>query len=472
MTSHSSQTPTPQSINVAQLVDGQRIGRFLIGVIVLGFLCQIGEGYDLAAAAYAAVGIAHDWHIGHSLLAPVFSASLFGMLFGAPIFGYVGDRYGRRIAIILCSLFCGITSFATAGATSLHELIVLRFLTGICLGGLPTNTISLMAEYAPARVRATLITMMFMGITFGGIVPALVTASAPGASWTLLFIVGGAMPVAAAVLSLFWLPESLKFLALRDPANPKLAILARRMRPDLTIEAGARFVITHKAGRRFSVRQLFAGKLRWITPLLWLMLITNLMTNFFLNSWMPTLLHISGLSPSQSAITASMYYVGGVVGGLIVAVALDRGRLGIVALYMVLACPAVIWLGVPGATPTMLKFAVFLVGVTVLGNQLGMNSVVGLCYPTAIRANGTGWALGMGRVGAIVGPLIGGRLIHAHLPLQLLFCAPLVPLVVGTVASLMLRPLARDRFGGSGGDDRPADDLDYSAAQSAQSIPH
>src|ERR1700754_477563 len=194
-------TLEPRAIRVAQLVDEQRIGRFLIGIMVLGFLCQIGDGYDLAAAAYAAVGIARDWHIERSMLAPVFSASLFGMMFGAPIFGFIGDRFGRRIAIILCAMLCGVFSLATAGAHSLVTLAGLRFCTGIGLGGLQANTISLMAEYAPARARAMLITLMFMGITLGGPVPAVVAALAPQASWHLLFIVGGVLPIAAALVN-------------------------------------------------------------------------------------------------------------------------------------------------------------------------------------------------------------------------------------------------------------------------------
>src|SRR5215469_11556140 len=190
----------PRTFRVAQLVDEQRIGRFLISIMVLGFLCQIGDGYDLAAAAYAAVGIARDWHIERSLLAPVFSASLFGMMFGAPLFGFVGDRFGRRIAIILCATMCGLFSLATAGAHSLVTLAVLRFCTGVGLGGLPANTIALMAEYAPARARAMLITLMFMGITLGGTVPAAVAALLPDASWHLLFVVGGVLPIAAALV--------------------------------------------------------------------------------------------------------------------------------------------------------------------------------------------------------------------------------------------------------------------------------
>lgn len=437
---------TPNRIAISELVDGQRISWFLIGIIVLGFLAQIGDGYDLAATAYAAPSIVHDWNIPREMFAPVLSAGLVGMLVGAPLFGYLGDRAGRRVCIIVCTALSGIFTLAAAWATSRPELIALRFLTGVGLGGLPANTIALMAEYAPSRSRATLITVMFMGITFGGMVPAVVTAIAPNAGWPLLFIVGGVMPLAASLLNLLFMPESLKFLAAKDSSRAKLLPLARRMRPDIALSEGTEFVFPHRQRHRFRLSMLFEGRLRWTTPLIWVLFVTNLMVNFFLNSWMPTVLRGAGLSPTDAAVTASMYYVGGVLGGLLISRSLDRAGLGLIVLFLVLACPAVMCLGIPGLSPTMLKVAVLFVGVTVLGNQLSFNSVAGLNYPTEIRANGTGWALGFGRLGAIAGPILGGQLLAMHLPLQQLFLAPTVPLAIGAVAAFVLRPLYRDQL--------------------------
>jgi len=134
-----------------------------------------------------------------------------------------------------------------------------------------------------------------------------------------------------------------------------------------------------------------------------------------------------------------MYYVGGIIGGITISRALDRSGVGIVAIFMLLGVPAVMLLGIVDFSATALKFAVLFVGITVLGNQLGLNAVLGLVYPTAIRANGAGWALGIGRIGAIVGPLIGGSLIAAHVKLQFLFMVPTVPLFIGAVASTFLK---------------------------------
>lgn len=435
-------------VRVSDLIDGQGISPFLLKIILLGFLAQLGDGYDLAAAAYSGPNLAHAWHVKRELLAPVFSAGLFGMLFGAPLFGYAGDRFGRRVAIVISAAACGVFSLGSAFTHGIGELALMRFCTGVGLGGLAANTIALMAEYAPSRSRATLITVMFMGITFGGMCPALVTVLAPHAGWRSLFLVGAALPLIACVLNLLFLPESLKFLAAQDAERSRVLGLARAVRRDLVIADDAELVFPHNPLHRFRIGQLFDGRLKWITPLLWVIFITNLMSNFFLNSWMPTVLRESGLSNTGAAVTTSMYYVGGVVGGLTISRVLDRGGLAVIGVFMLLACPAVGIMGLPGYSPTALKFVVFLVGVTVLGNQLGLNAVAGLCYPTVIRANGSGWALGIGRFGAILGPLVGGQLLAMHLQLRLLFLAPVLPLAIGAAAAFALVPFARDRFGG------------------------
>jgi AAHS family 4-hydroxybenzoate transporter-like MFS transporter len=434
------------TIRVSDLVDGQKIGPFLISIGVAGFLCQIGDGYDLSAAAFAAIGISKEFGIAHHLMAPVFSASLLGMLFGSIGFGYIGDRFGRRVSIIICTLACGIFSLLTATAHNLETLIFFRFLTGVTLGGLPTSTIALMAEFSPARNRATLVTLMFMGITLGGSLPGQLGRIIPHAEWRLMFVIGGVAPLLACVMSYFMMPESLKFLALRDPKHPKLVQYARKIRHDMKIPDDATFQIARlKSSKDFKVRQLFEGKLKLITPLLWVMSVTNMMANFFTNSWMPTLLHAIGLSPHVAESTASLYYFGGVVGGVLMAIMIDRGRLWIVPLYMGLSAPMAIFLGMQ-SEEGMLKLAIFGVGVLVLGTQLGFSSLMGLCYPTQIRANGVGWSHGIGRFGAISGPMIGGALIQMHLTMPVMFFAPAMSLLIGCLATTWLSVVAAERF--------------------------
>ncbi|GAB2897600.1 aromatic acid/H+ symport family MFS transporter [Paraburkholderia jirisanensis] len=408
-------------------------------------MCQLCDGYDLSAAAFASIGIAREFGIERHALVPLFSAGLFGMLFGALGFGYVGDRWGRRVAILSSTLLCGVFTLLSATAHSFPVLMAFRFLTGIALGGLPANTVALTAEYAPQRMRSLLITTMFVGLTFGGALPGQLGSLIHPTQWRLIFTIGGLAPLVTAVLASIFLPESIKFLSVRNAYDPRIVKLARRIRPELSIPVDTRFQILHLAEKKFHVRQLFEGNLRIITPLIWVMSITTLFANFFMNSWMPTLLNSFGLNPHQAEHAASMYYLGGVLGGLLMSLMLDRGRLWVVPLYMALGALAALLLGLQTHSMT-LALGVFGVGLFILGTQSGTNALMALCYPTQIRASGTGWAHGLGRLGAIAGPMTGGKLIHMHVQMAQIFWAPAIMSVVGCMATIWLSRAARERF--------------------------
>lgn len=435
------------AINVTRLVDEQRFTLFSFRILALSFLIMFSDGYALAAAAYAAPQIVRAWHLNRAVMGPVFSASLFGMLFGAPLLGFLGDRYGRKGAILLGCLLYGISSLAIVGSHNLHQLIALRFVSGLGLGGLPPNTIALNAEFAPKRSRATLIVFMFMGITVGGILPGTVSAYLPKYGWQGLFFIGGAFPIAVAVATILFLPESIKFLVLRG-ARDRVAKLTRKVAPGVLIKPETKFLIDEKPSSGFSMRLIFADGRAWMTPLLWCVFFCNLMANFFLNSWMPTLFQDSGLSITQTAWTTAMFYFGGIAGGIAISRLLDKRGLAAIGMSFLLGCPAVAAVGTPRLSSNLLLAAVFFAGFCILGNQLGLNAVSGMLYPTAIRSNGVGWANAIGRFGAIAGPMIGGWLIGQHLPLQRLFLVPVIPMAIGAAASFVLMRVCFRLFGG------------------------
>jgi AAHS family 4-hydroxybenzoate transporter-like MFS transporter len=177
-----------QTIHVDRLVDEQKIDWFNINLFIWSFLAMFGDGYDISAMAFAAPDLVRDWGLHASTLGPAFSASLFGILFGAPLLGYLGDRYGRKPAIIGGCLIYGLCTLAIMQATSLNQIIVLRFLTGLGIGGLMPNTISLNSELSPRRLRATLTVLMFTGITLGSGTPSVVAAwLVPHYGWKVLF---------------------------------------------------------------------------------------------------------------------------------------------------------------------------------------------------------------------------------------------------------------------------------------------
>ena len=439
-------------------MNGQKFGRFNINLLLWSFLAMLSDGYDIAALASAAPALARAWHLAPKAFAPALSASLFGILLGAPLLGYVGDRLGRRRTIVAGCTIYGLGTLATAAATGLDQVVALRFLTGIGLGGLMPNAIALNSELAPMRLRAMLVVLMFTGITMGGSLPGYIQAwLIPLYGWRIMFWIGGLLPLLVAGCLLFSLPESVKYLASRSQRPCELLLTVRRLRRDLSIADDTQFVIAPAASASGSgLRHIFSGGLAWITPLLWLCFVGALMTNYFLNSWLPLIFESSGLTPKQNGIATSLYHNGGMIGGLLVSLALGRYGFAVIALLFLLAAPAIAAIGIPGVSYLTMASAVALAGFCTLGAQFGNNAASGLLYPTAFRSRGVGWALGIGRLGSIAGPLVGGWFIGMKLPPQQLFTVAAVPMVFGLIASLGVAWLCHRRLGGLQLNDMPA----------------
>lgn len=447
-----------QTIQIEKLVDEQRFGRFNLSLLFWSFLAMFADGFDIAALASAAPQLARSWQISPQEFGPALSASLFGVLFGAPLLGYLGDRHGRRTAIITGCVIYGLGTLITVWATDLTQVIVLRFITGIGVGGLMPNTIALTSELSPKHLRATLVVLMFTGITTGSGAPGSIQAYlVPEYGWRIMFWIGGLAPLAIAACLLFKLPESVKYLALQPRRRAELLATLRRMRPDLSIAEDAEFVIAPAPQVGGSgLREIYRGGLALITPLLWLCFATALMANFFLNSWLPLIFENNGLTPKEAGIATSLYHYGGTVGGILVSLVLGRYGFVVITLLFLLAGPAIAAIGLPDLSYLMMVSIVAIAGFCVLGAQFGNNAASGLIYPTAFRSRGVGWALGIGRFGSICGPLVGGALIGRNMPLPQLFLLAAIPMVVGVVAALLLARLSYLRLGGTHLDDAPA----------------
>src|SRR5208282_1390920 len=274
-----------QTVDVARIIDDRKMDGFMWFLLILSFLIITFDGYDITAIAFAGPLVIKAWGVTAPgpFMGLVFSASLFGMLLGAPVLGYIGDRFGRKTATILSSLIFGVFTLACCWATTLEDLRLLRFLAGIGIGGMLPNLIALNAEYAPRRIRATLIIVMFCGVTLGGAVPGWVSIYlTPTFGWQAIFAIGGVLPILMAVVAVFFLPESLKYLVVRNK-RAKAEKLVKRLAPTLTVGSDAQFVIAdERKVSSISPVQLFKGGLAFITPLLWLCFSMNLMCYFFM----------------------------------------------------------------------------------------------------------------------------------------------------------------------------------------------
>lgn len=437
-----------RTFNISTLIEEQKTGRFAVGLLFWCFLIMLMDGYDQTAVSFAAPAIIKEWHVARGGFGPVFGAGLFGTLVGSFIFGYFGDRFGRKRAIVSGSLFFGLLTLISVWATSLHDLMLLRFIAGLGMGGVVPNSVALVAEYAPKRLRATWVTLMFSGFSIGAGSGGLVSSALIHRyGWPVMFVVGGVGSLLVALLLIVMLPESAKLLVVRQRSVETVRKLVARLRPDIALPADAQFVPGEvQEKKRFVLKLIFSDGLRGITPLLWIVFIVNSMALYFLQNWLPILMEGVGINPQSAGIITTMFSVGGVLGGLILCRFVDRhGVLAIISLPAI-GCPVVAMLG-HGMSEAWLMFAVFATGFCVVGAQYGLYAVAGMIYPTSFRSAGVGSAISVGKIGSVSGPVIGGILLSMHLPFAQMFYAASGLFLVATVFSTVLAVLYKARFG-------------------------
>lgn len=434
-------------VQVSRLLDERGLSSFQIMLIVWSFFIVLIDGYDIASIAFAAPSLAKEWALKPGALGPVFSASLIGILFGSALFGFVGDRYGRKAALVWANLLFGVFTLGAAYATNLDQMFWLRLLAGLGIGGVIPNVVAINAESAPRRLRATLAIIAVGCVPLGGAIPGFVTAAlVPTHGWQILFLIGGIVPIIIAIAAQIGLPESIKYMALHESQRGRLVKAIKAIRPDYVVPPNAKFVIEdEKQYPGFSPKYLFRDGLGLITPLLWLLFALNLMGYFFLISWTPTLMTAAKLPPATAALAGASLQVGGTIGALVLCWWLQKHRFLAVAVLFVIAVPAVGAIGFAGLTSqTALLVTIFIAGFLVLGIQSGINVIGAMVYPTSLRANGSGWELGIGRIGSIVGPLVGGLLIG--LPVDRLYMWSALPFAAGAVICFIIHRLNTARL--------------------------
>jgi AAHS family 4-hydroxybenzoate transporter-like MFS transporter len=433
-------------VQVSQFLDEYGVGSFHFKLLFWTVLLALVDGYDIGAIAFAAPSLIKEWHLAPSDLKWVLSASNFGVLFGSQIFGWVGDRYGRKTALILANLLFGIFTLIAAYSTNLTELSWLRFIAGLGIGGVIPNVVAINAESAPRNRRAILAIIAAGMVPLGGSFTGFASAAlVPTYGWQVLFYIGGIAPIVFALLGIMFLPESVKFMAIHEGHRQKMVTLLKEIRPDFTVPPNARFVVEDEKQSPSNPVFLFREGLAAITPLTWLMFACNLMGYFFLLSWTPTLLGAAHVPPATAALAGAGLQVGGTVGSLLLCWWVQKARFFAVAIMFMVAVPVVGSIGYFGlSSTTALIVITFFAGFIVLGIQSGINVVGAMIYPTSLRANGSGWQLGIGRIGAIIGPFVGAQ--FATLPITELYMWSAIPFAAGAVVTFIIYALTNARF--------------------------
>ncbi|MFL9926232.1 MFS transporter [Herbaspirillum lusitanum] len=420
---------------VEQVVEQSRFGAFQFGLLFLCGLCLIIDGFDVQAMGYVAPAIINDWNISKASLGPVFGAGLFGMLLGSLVLTPVGDRYGRRPVLIISTLFFSVCMLLTTQVQTLDALLVLRFITGFGLGSIMPNAMALVGEFSPSSSRVTRMMLVSCGFTVGAAAGGFVSAALiPAHGWHAVFWVGGLVPLLLGIAMLFWLPESIQFLVLHKRPLSKISRWLRKLDPALVINADTRIVVKEARNDGMPVAELFRGGRAGITLLLWLISFMNLINLYFLSNWLPTLIKDAGYTTGMAVLIGTSLQVGGVVGTLTLGWFINRfGFTKVLGACFITACVAIALIGKVAAVPALLFIAVVVAGFCVVGGQPAVNALAGTYYPTSLRSTGIGWALGIGRIGSVVGPVIGGQLIAMQWSNGSLFMAAAVPALISAV---------------------------------------
>lgn len=428
---------------------------FIVRLVALCSLIAFADGVDMQLIAYTAPFIADDLGVGRTGLGRIFSAGLLGTMIGAASFGQLGDRIGRRPAIVVAMVLFCLTTALTGLAQTTAQLLAIRFLTGVAAGGAMPLVWTLLTDYAPAHRRSFCITLTMTAYALGSAIvgPAAVwLAEAQG--WRDAFFAAAALSAAATVMVALWLPESIRFLVRREGKAERLRAVARRIAPDFDLPGE---ILTDIAGtggaaprtKPPALGKLFHGPLRWITPLLWTAYGASAATLYLRASWTPIILETASFSRAESATIASLTTVLAGLLGLVIARSMDRRGVRMLMWIYILSVPLLAILATTG--PTAAPFVVLFVSGSMLqgaGHQ-AMPSVPSSLYETALRARGNGWANAMSKIGAIVGPLAGGALLAHGAGAQGAFR---FQLACGAVAAISLLGvlLATQRMGKAG----------------------
>jgi MFS transporter, AAHS family, 4-hydroxybenzoate transporter len=407
------------TFDVGQLLERGEWTAYQKAFTLLSALAVIFDGFDIQILGFAIPSIMREWHVARGDFAPVLAVGLAGMAIASPFAGYLGDRFGRRVALIGCVVLFGVATILTAFCHGLVSLAILRFLTGMGAGGALPNAGTLSAEFAPSRWRPVAVTFTIICVPLGGMLGGMAAARIlPALGWRAMYLLGGGAPMLLAALLLIALPESPSFMARHPQRWESLARLLRKM--GHKVPAGSHFADTRRrpAAGKVPLRSLFSREYRRDTLGLWLAFFACLNGIYLVFGWLPAMLTAHGLSVATASSGLAAYNFGGVVGVILCAGAASllgsRRPLLWGSLAGAASAVALMFIPIrPAGEHGMLIAALALNGLFANAVQTTMYALAAHIYPTAVRATGVAAAAAIGRAGAILSSFVGAAIIEA-----------------------------------------------------------
>ncbi|MBO9378378.1 MFS transporter [Sphingomonas histidinilytica] len=435
-------------IDIESFLDGVQFSPFHFRVMLIGALVMMVDGFDLGVLSWVLPKVSDDFGVTRTSLTWVLSTQQAGMVLGAYLIAPIADQIGRKRLLLLCLLAVSASCFVTIFVNSVLALAICRLVTGMFASAVIANMVALASELAPARRRSTMVTMVLAGSMPGAILGSAMQAFLLNQhGWHIAFWIGAGLPLLLLPVMLFFLPESPKFLAARNPSDPRLLRTLEALAPGQgTIELAPPQARTAKGGSVALVRELFAPGLALPTILLWLAFISSF---GFISAalWKTTVFHdLIGLDWKQVGITTALGTGFGAVGMVTIGMMIDRfGFRAIVPTYFVIASMAAV--GMALFAPGWGMYVALAINATMQhAAHAGLASIASTLYPTRNRATGVGWAYGAGRAASIVGPMYGALALEHHwgaLGYFFLLAAPLASAGIVIWLLLTVKPLAR-----------------------------
>jgi len=441
---------TAAPIHVPSIVDSKKVGAFQYLVVALCGLVMLLDGFDTQAISYMAPLMAAEWSLSREVVATIFSSALAGLMVGYLALSPLSDRIGHRKVLLVSTAMFALLTLATALARNATDVIALRFLTGIGLGAAIPSAVALTGEYSPRRFRASFVLAIYCGFSLGFVVAGAAAAVLlPVYGWRSLLLVGGLAPIALTAALSVSLPESIDFLVRTGADRGRIWRLLCRVDPRLlrAPQAGTFTTDAH-------VRGLFSGLVesgrRAGTALLWFVFIINLAEFYALQSWLPTVLTRLDYAIADVALVTSLTTTGGIAAAFVVGPAMDR--IGSYAPLVLVYAAGALFVALTGATLAsarwMLLTVAFFAGFCVSGGQKSLIALAAVFYPAPVRSTGVGWALGIGRIGGIAGPLLFGMLLGRSAPAGAFYAAAVPMLFAAAAVAIMgwlYRPTSEGR---------------------------
>jgi MFS transporter, AAHS family, 4-hydroxybenzoate transporter len=428
------------TLNITRLVDEARVSRFQLGIASICIALAFVDGFDLVAITFAAPALRAQLGISTQEIGTVFSAALFGAMVGNFVCGPIGDKFGRKPVIVATTLLFSVGTLATVLSTGFTSLVAIRFLTGFGLGVANISAYALCSEYFPHRLEASVVGICTAGYTVGAALGGLLAAAiVPQFGWTSIFLVGGLLGLLMAASLAALLPESIRFLVLNS-RHPEVLRIAAKIDARARSENAEIATLDEPKVTGRPIRALFATDRRALTILLWIMCFMNFIELFFIQQWLPSLASATGSSFTTAARLGSVLQIGGLTGALCFAWLL-RGRekpFGLFAIGFLLGGTSFVLLSNSIGEPTALMACVFLTGVFVPGLQTALNGIVSAQYPTEMRSTGLSWAIAVGRLGSVIGPIAAGLLLARAWTPQHVLASAALPAVCAATAALTL----------------------------------